>query len=214
MGNGMLLSELKEAEYNPRTISEAALEGLKFSLDEFGDISGIVFNRQTGNLVAGHQRVKALKAKYGDLVIVPLNEEEGFIEAPGKKIFRVRFVDWEIEKEKAANIAANSETIQGDWTIEASLMLEEIALTSPNIYESLNLKHLDLIQIEMPNETIEVERHSSEITKEMRNLLKFGDVTLFLSDEEFDSLNSFYESYIEKNKNTYGLITYLLEGKV
>lgn len=210
----MLLSELKEAEYNPRTISEAALEGLKFSLDEFGDISGIVFNRQTGNLVAGHQRVKALKAKYGDLVIVPLNEEEGFIEAPGKKIFRVRFVDWEIEKEKAANIAANSETIQGDWTIEASLMLEEIALTSPNIYESLNLKHLDLIQIEMPNETIEVERHSSEITKEMRNLLKFGDVTLFLSDEEFDSLNSFYESYIEKNKNTYGLITYLLEGKV
>lgn len=214
MGNGMLLSELKEAEYNPRVISEAAIEGLKFSLDEFGDISGIVFNRQTGNLVAGHQRVKALKAKYGDLVIVPLNDEDGFIEAPGKKIFRVRFVDWNLEKEKAANIAANTETIQGDWTIETSLLLEDIALSTPDLFESLNLKLLEVTQIEIPQETIEVEKQKSEITKEMRNLLKFGEVTLYLSDDEFDALNSFYEAYVEKNKNTYGLITYLLEGKL
>ena len=51
----MPLADLKPAPYNPRTISEEALKGLGVSLEEFGDISGFTWNKQTGHLVTGHQ---------------------------------------------------------------------------------------------------------------------------------------------------------------
>ena len=56
----MKLTDLKSAGYNPRTITDEQLGWLKKSLEEFGDLSGIVFNRRTGNTVGGHQRLKCL----------------------------------------------------------------------------------------------------------------------------------------------------------
>jgi hypothetical protein len=91
----MNLSDLKSASYNPREISEKSFEGLKCSIEEFGDLSGIVFNKRTGNLVAGHQRVKAIQDKYGDLKISFANDVNGIIVTPDSKEFFVRFVDWE-----------------------------------------------------------------------------------------------------------------------
>ena len=38
---------------NPRMITDKAARGLGFSLAEFGDLSGIVFNLRTQQLVAG-----------------------------------------------------------------------------------------------------------------------------------------------------------------
>lgn len=94
------LSDLKPAIYNPRTISEAAASGLRRSMDEFGDISGIVFNKRTGQLVAGHQRVSQLKATHGDLAV-----KDGAVVAPDGRQWPVRVVDWPRAKEVAANIA-------------------------------------------------------------------------------------------------------------
>lgn len=51
------LDDLAAAPYNPRRISEDAAAGLRGSIETFGDLSGIVWNERTGNLVAGHQRV-------------------------------------------------------------------------------------------------------------------------------------------------------------
>lgn len=114
----MKLSDLKWAAYNPRRISDSALKGLGYSLKEFGDLSGIVFNSRTGNLVAGHQRVKALREQYGDLPI-----EDGIIRANGN-LFFVRMVNWPPEKERAANITANSPTIQGEFTEDLQILME------------------------------------------------------------------------------------------
>ncbi len=47
--------DLRPAHYNPREITAEAAEGLRHSLVEFGDISGIVWNQRTGNLVCGHR---------------------------------------------------------------------------------------------------------------------------------------------------------------
>ena len=47
------LSDLKSWESNPRGISDKALKGLGYSLDEFGDLSGIVFNSRLQRLVTG-----------------------------------------------------------------------------------------------------------------------------------------------------------------
>lgn len=54
------LSKLKPAEYNPRTIDDSALDGLKESMTQFGNLQPIVWNKKTGNVVSGHQRLKVL----------------------------------------------------------------------------------------------------------------------------------------------------------
>ena len=59
----MKLEDLKPAPRNPRRISAEAMGALGHSLDAFGDLSSICWNRRSGHLVAGHQRMTALKAK-------------------------------------------------------------------------------------------------------------------------------------------------------
>lgn len=109
------LDELKPAPYNPRTIANEALEGLGKSVDAYGDLSGIVWNARSGVLVAGHQRLKALKRTFGDslefdaarcVVVTPSGE------------FKIRVVDWDAKKERQANLAANARSIQGDWEFD------------------------------------------------------------------------------------------------
>jgi len=117
----MKVKDLKPANYNPRKISDEQLKMLKKSLLEFGDLSGIVYNRRTGNLVGGHQRVKCIPQ---DAVIEKheLKEPtrtgtiaEGFITINGEK-YAYREVDWDIKKEKQANRAANKHG--GEWDSE------------------------------------------------------------------------------------------------
>lgn len=110
------VSQLKKAKYNPRTITKERLVKLGDSMAEFGDLSGVVFNIKTKTLVSGHQRLttmgdnetkivqKAHKDKLGTVAT-------GYIEAKTKKgLIRIpyRAVDWDITREKAANIAANA----------------------------------------------------------------------------------------------------------
>ncbi len=203
------VSELNSADYNPRKISERALEGLKFSLSEFGDISGIVYNSRTKNLVAGHQRVRALREKYGNELVVKENK----IITPNNEEFNIRVVDWALEKEKAANIAANADTIQGTWTEDVHLLVDEISLDLPDVFSSLRLIDLEIPEINVNEQTIDVERQKSEIPQELRNSLKFGEITVYLSDEELEMLTIAYENFIEKNRTNFGFIFDLLKGK-
>jgi len=43
----LTLAQLRDAPYNPRTITAEALEGLKASMGRFGDLSGFVYNVRT-----------------------------------------------------------------------------------------------------------------------------------------------------------------------
>jgi len=128
------LNDLKPAPYNPRTIDIAAKHGLKKSTSEFGDLSGIVWNKRTGHLVAGHQRVDVLK-------------EQGavFETEPPRLIldgasFAIRVVDWDEDTEKAANLAANNPGIQGDFTAEAEAIAAEVEASLPDLYDGLRLE--------------------------------------------------------------------------
>ncbi len=176
----MNLSDLKAAEYNPRTIKSEALTGLKISLNQFGDISGIVFNKRTGNLVAGHQRVKALTEQYGDLKISFTTDLSGVIWTPDGKEFFVRFVEWDEKKEMAANIAANSQTITGEFTDKLSLVLDEIRLDTPEVYSGLmfdriEIPLLDKYQGKVQEDNFDIEDELSKISEPKT---KRGDVYL------------------------------------
>lgn len=93
-------------------MSDADKRRMKRSLAEFGDLSGIVLNRRTGNLVGGHQRADVL-LQNGRLVLSDLPAPEsdgtvacGHIEYDGKR-YNVRVVDWDDIKAQAAMLAAN-----------------------------------------------------------------------------------------------------------
>jgi len=124
------LADLESAPYNPRRIEEKALAGLGYSMAEFGDLSGVVFNERTGHLVAGHQRVKSMRAKYGNLEIV-----DGQIRTPEGHAFAVRVVDWPVKKEKAANVAANNKAISGVFTQDLDELLLELKADNPEDFD-------------------------------------------------------------------------------
>lgn len=106
----MKIKDLTPAPYNPRKITPKQLDALGMSMKEFGDLSGIVKNIRTGNLVGGHQRLKHFDpawtitkhAQTDSTGTVALGE----IETPFG-LWSYREVDWPEKREKAANIAAN-----------------------------------------------------------------------------------------------------------
>jgi hypothetical protein len=158
------VADLKAAPYNPRHIDEDSKAALKKSFEEFGDISGIVFNFTTGNLVAGHQRTEVLKhykqleIEWGKWVKTPTGPERfGTFRSAEGQTFHIRGVKWPVDKEKAANLAANSPHIAGQFTAEMADVLASIkesdAVPFEDLrFEQLELDALELIQPELPPE--------------------------------------------------------------
>src|SRR4051812_10841859 len=76
----MNLSDINEAEYNPRIKLKAGdkqYERLKQSILTFGYVDPLIYNKRTGRLVGGHQRLQILKDLGEDKVqvsIVDLSE--------------------------------------------------------------------------------------------------------------------------------------------
>jgi hypothetical protein len=129
------ISDLKAAPYNPRKISAEAMAGLKVSIAQFGDISGIVWNQRTGHLVSGHQRLASLKALYGGELVI----DGECLSAPDGTAFPIRVVDWPLEMEKQANLAANNPHIGGEFDGSVGALLEAIRDEDSTMFEALRL---------------------------------------------------------------------------
>jgi DNA modification methylase len=73
------ISDLIPAPYNPRQSTAKQEKHLKESLEKFGLVEPIIFNKQTGWIVGGHFRVRELiklGVKEVECVIVDLNEDD------------------------------------------------------------------------------------------------------------------------------------------
>jgi len=152
------VSDLNLADYNPRKITIEKLKQLGFSMQEFGDLSGIIFNLKTKNLVTGHQRIKNLDPAY------PIKKKkvsdkfgtisEGTIETPYGN-FSYREVNWSVEKEKAANIAANHHGGEDDME-KLSVMVQELQQQDFNMdllgFDESELKELNDLDSENNSE--------------------------------------------------------------
>lgn len=103
------VKDLLPADYNPRKDlqpGDPEYEKLKRSIEQFGYVEPVIWNKQTGRVVGGHQRLKVL-IDYGitevDVVVVDMNTE----------------------KEKALNIALNK--ISGEWdTDKLALVIADL----------------------------------------------------------------------------------------
>ncbi len=137
------VGDLFDAPYNPRIISEEADMALDASMGEFGDISGFVFNTRTGYMVSGHQRKRHLPADAPIINYVKADDEYGTVGygdiKVGKSKWRVRFVDWDETKEKAANVAANNNAMAGEFTPDVEDILDELKKEMPDVYDSMML---------------------------------------------------------------------------
>ncbi len=103
MGAGVMVIEKKNtadllpADYNPRKDlkpGDPEYEKLKRSLEQFGYVEPVIWNKATGRVVGGHQRLKVL-------IDMGITEVECVV------------VDLPEDKEKALNIALNK--ISGEW---------------------------------------------------------------------------------------------------
>jgi DNA modification methylase len=175
--------QLKPADYNPRKIESYAAEGLSNSLKEFGDISGIVWNKRTGNVVAGHQRLDQLR-KMGAQI------HQGKI-LLGEREFKIRVVDWPIGREKAANVAANNPHISGDWAENLPDVLGDIlAEIGDQDYEALGFSGLDKVKFSANLDDITEdeapEPPKNPVTK-LGDVWTLGDHTLVCGDSRADA---------------------------
>ena len=103
------VKDLLPADYNPRKElqpGDPEYEKLKRSIEQFGYVEPVIWNKQTGRVVGGHQRLKVLI-------------DSGITEVD------VVVVDMNTEKEKALNIALNK--ISGEWdTDKLALVIADL----------------------------------------------------------------------------------------
>lgn len=93
------LAQLQPAPYNPRLAlrpGDAGWEKLRRSLTEFDLVQPLVWNRRTGHVVGGHQRLEILRHA-------------------GRTEVDCVVVDLPLEREQALNIALNNAAVGGDW---------------------------------------------------------------------------------------------------
>lgn len=129
------LTQIKKAEYNPRTISEENYAKLKNSVKNFGLVEPILINLKNNTIISGHQRYDVLTdliltdgnlaekefhlLKYGDLGLI-LDTDEPTLENE--------------DYEKALNITLNNTNLTGDYDFEKlGELLDELNLSDLDV---------------------------------------------------------------------------------
>jgi hypothetical protein len=129
------IEALQPAPYNPRITLKPgmpAYERLARSLDEFALVQPLVWNRHTGHVVGGHQRLQILRDR-------------------GVNVVDCVVVELSLEREKVLNVALNNALVGGDWDGEKlSELLQELQVL-PDFDVTLtgfrdeDLRHLTLL---------------------------------------------------------------------
>lgn len=115
---------MKEFKKNPRKISAYELERLKSNIEELGDLSGIVHDVESDEIITGNQRTKALELSESDIVLTEEFDSPdtqgtiglGYILAKDGTKLNYRRVKWDSSRRDKANITANK--LGGDWDWE------------------------------------------------------------------------------------------------
>lgn len=115
---------MQQYSKNPRKISEAQLEQLKQNIQELGDLSGIVHDLNTDEIISGNQRSKVININECEIEIVKKYDkpnEQGTI-AFGFVIFEnqrlnYRQVRWNEKQREKACITANALGGEFDYKI-------------------------------------------------------------------------------------------------
>lgn len=121
-------SKIKNAEYNPRSISKEARRRLKKAIQERGLVEGLIWNERTGNLVGGHQRLSILDD----------------LEKGTNYSLTVCRIDVDEKEEKRLNILLNNPLAQGAYESES---LEKLIRDIDLDIDSIGFDRVDIAAI-------------------------------------------------------------------
>ena len=118
-------SQIKNAPYNPRVMDKESAKRLRASLSQHGLVEPPVWNRRTGNIVGGHQRMKQLDA----------------LEGTKDYTLTVAVVDMDEREEAQLNVQLNNQSLMGDWDMDKlagiaqdfSIDFEEMGFSSTDV---------------------------------------------------------------------------------
>jgi len=158
------MSRLVANPNNPRKVTPSKLNMLQKSLEQFGDLSGIIFNESSKQLVGGHQRTEVAHVLGTSDVVIertynPPTDKgttaEGYILLNGER-HAYRQVRWTKNKEKAANLAANNSVGQWDNQMVAQ-WLEDLKGAHFDMDLTLfNDRELEMFSYDLPQEAAPV----------------------------------------------------------
>lgn len=117
-------SDIQKAAYNPRLIDEENKKRLEKGIKTHGLVEPLVWNKRTGNLVSGHQRLAILDK----------------LEKSNDYELDVSVIDVDDAEEKRINIQLNNASMQGTYDYD---MLGELALDIGDSLEDLGFSDFD-----------------------------------------------------------------------
>jgi len=143
----MAVKDLKPAPYNPRRIDPSSLTALGKSIDRFGVVEPIIFNRGPDLSSADTSDSRSFRSKKivsASVVVVDLDDTE----------------------ERALNVALNSPKLSGEFTGALQDLLAEIEAADAQIFRELRLDELQgdqepRVYLRDPDEAPAVARETS-----------------------------------------------------
>ena len=156
----MKTENLLPADYNPRKDlkpGDEEYEKLKRSIEQFGYVEPVIWNRTTGRVVGGHQRLKVL-------INMGINEVDCVV------------VEMDENKEKALNVALNK--ISGEWDKDKlALLISDLQAEDFDV----SLTGFDAAEIDdLFKDTIQdkIKDDDFDVDAELQNptITKLGDV--------------------------------------
>lgn len=177
-------ADIKNADYNPRVMDKEAKKRLKAGLQKHGLVSTLTWNKRTGNLVGGHQRLEQLDA----------------LEKNKNYSLDVCVIDVPVEEEAILNVQLNNPSMQGDWDLDKlAFMTEEFGVD----FEEMGFTKLDVDfmfdgddrfteMFETPEaqevkkglEEVKAARQAGKERMQEKNSINFYSVIVFADEEQ------------------------------
>lgn len=160
------IEKIKPANYNPRKNlkpGDPEYEKLKRSIQEFGYVEPIIWNKKTGNIVGGHQRFKVLKSlghKEVECVVLDIDEQR-------EKLLNMALnkIEGSWDEEKLQELLKDMEAEDLDITL-AGFDIEEIMESVTDPPQKIEIKPYDKYHILL---TCEISR-APELMEEIKKL--------------------------------------------
>lgn len=188
----MEIKDLHTYHKNPRKITEKMFELLGDSIREFGDLSGIVFNVRSKELIGGNQRTQFFKRNDAEIHTTPVKDSkvgtvaQGYVLFNGEK-YNYREVDWDEKKSERANIMANKVT--GFW--DNDILANQFDL------EDLKLAGFEDFELGMFNEEILIDKNNMNDTMESYLDGNVKQIVLYFNNEQFQDVIPRMEKLME-----------------
>lgn len=177
---------MKPLKNNPRRLSNANRKKLEECLEEYGDLSGIVHDEDSDEIISGNQRASLIDIDNCHIELVKVYPKptrtgtiaEGYVVFENER-FNYRKVHWDYEKCQRAAIIANK--VGGEWDEEILALFDEDVLLDGGFTED----DLDaMFRYDFPPETEKDEEITPESTKKDEKEVYYRLEIVFKGEDE------------------------------